>query len=383
MKLSAGKKAAIKNNRGSGQNKKNRRKSRFFDNDRFVIAGFAVLFTAMAVFTAAKAAARRDVSNETPENYYKVMNNFQNEIDDVDANPNSIEGMPMSMINEPMPISCWGDSFTLSADESIPSYAGIMAVLKNRTIYNIAAAEDSLVAVAGREGGIPLMVTPFIIPNDKTPVEIIIDNADGERMYLDFHKNAGLNPCVINGVEGMISKMNDKLFFTRAASGDRMMITEPSAIETRGMELRRDDITVFFVGSDEIFSDPAKTVKIYRKMADSLGSNDKYIVMSPVIGDRATLEAVENAMEAEFGEKFVNTRKLVCQSTDRVAEIYEVSEDGVKQANNGDIPAEYFFDENYFSEKGSYAVGLIASDALENLGYLADAPAVPDEAAAK
>ena len=312
MKLSAGKKAAIKANRGSVlQNKKNRRKNRFFKNDKFIVAGFAVLFAVMAVFTVIKSAARRDVSKEVPDNYYKVMNNFQKEIDDVDAKPNNIEGMPMSMVKEPMPVACWGDSFTLAADEGITSYAGIIASLENRLVYNIASADDSLMAVAGREGGIPLVVTPFIIPEDKTPVEIVIDNADGERMYLDLRKNAGLNPCVINGVEGMISKMNDKLYFTRSASGDRVMIMEPAVIETRGMELRLDDITIFFVGSDDMFADPEKATSVYKKMVEKLGDNEQYLVMSPVVGGRAVTEPVEAALEKEFGDKFLNTRKAV------------------------------------------------------------------------
>ncbi|MBQ9604551.1 MAG: hypothetical protein IJR45_03960, partial [Firmicutes bacterium] len=268
---------------------------------------------------------------------------------------------------------------TIAADEGIASYAGVIAGLKNRVVYNIAAADDSLVAVAGRVGGIPLMVTPFIIPEDKTPVEIVIDNADGERMYLDLRKNAGLNPCVIAGVEGMISKINDKLYFTRSASGSRVMITEPAEIETRGMALRREDITVFFVGSDEMFSDPAKTVQVYKKMVASLGKNDKYAVMSPVYGDPKVLAAVEAALEKEFGNKFINTRKLVCENVDKVEEIYTVSPEGKTQAKNGTIPAEYFFNEDYFSEPGSYAVGLAASDALEALGYFDDAAQTQEE----
>ncbi len=374
MKLSASKKAAIKRNKQNAiKMSSNRKKVRFFDGDKKIILGFGVIFAAMTLVIGIKAATRVDVSNEVPENYYKVMNNFQRETDDVEANPNKTDGMPMSMVKEPTPISCWGDSFTLAADEGIISYAGVMAGLKNRNVYNIASGDDSLVAVAGRVGGIPLMVTPFIIPEDKTPAEIVIDNKDGERMYLDLSKNAGLNPCVIGGVEGMISKMNNKLYFTRSASGERVLITEPAEIETRGMLLRRDDITVFFVGSDEMFSEPQAAAQVYRKMADSLGGNDKYAVVSPVYGDRETLEAAEKALEAEFGDKFINARKRICENVDKVEELYEVSPNGKAQAKKGNIPDEYFLNESYFSASGCYAVGLAVSDALEEMGYFSDA----------
>ena len=374
MKLSAGKKEAIKRNRASVKDrKKSGKRIRMLESDKVLILAFAGLFAVMAAFIVIKAATRVDVSGEVPQNYYKVMNNFRNETDDVEADPNKTDGMPLSMRKEPTPISCWGDSFTLAADEGIVSYAGVLSGLKNRTVYNIAAADDSLVAVAGRVGGIPLVVTPFIIPEDKTPVEIVIDNAEGERMYLDLRKNAGLNPCIINGIEGMISRINDKLYFTRSASGARTMITEPVEVETRGMALRRDDITVFFVGSDDMFSDPQKTVQVYKKMAGSLGNNDKYAVMSPVRGDRKTIEAVETALEAAFGTKFINTRKLLCENVEALNEVYPVSEDGKRQAANGDIPAEYFLNDDYFSEMGGYAVGSVAAEALEKMGYFTDA----------
>ncbi len=372
MKLSDGKKAALRRNRDNFI-EKGRPARKIMRGDRTIAAVLVFMGVVMALFIAVKAVSREDVSQDIPENYYKVMANYENETDDVDADPNKMEGMPQSMINEPTPVSCWGDSFTLTADEGTTSYAGILAGELNRTVYNIAADRDSLLGVAGREGGIPLMVTPFIIPDDKTPAEIILNNENGNKTWLDLSKNAGLNPCEIGGVEGMISRMNDKLYFTRSASGERTMIMESEPVITRGMNLRLSDITIFFVGSDDMFADPAAVVDTYRKMVDNLDEgNEKYIIMGPVRGDLAVMQAAETALEAEFGEHFVNIRQLLCEDAQKQHEGHELTPDDVKTAKTGIIPEAYFVSEDYFSSIGTYATGMIAAEQMRNLGFFDD-----------
>ncbi|MBR6401378.1 MAG: hypothetical protein IKS17_09235 [Firmicutes bacterium] len=372
MKLSDGKKAALKRNRDNTK-ERTKRRVRMSAGDRTIVAVLVAAGVVMSVFIAVKAMTRRDVSQDVPDNYYKVMANYVNETDDVDANPNQTEGMPHSMINEPTPVSCWGDSFTLTADASATSYAGVLASELNCTVYNIASDNDTLMAVAGREGGIPIMVTPFIIPEDKTPSEITLNNVNGEKMQLDMSKNAGLNPCTIGGVEGMISKMNDKLYFTRSTSGERTMIMEPAVVYTRGMNLRLSDITVFFVGSDELFADPEATVSVYRAMADNLDEgNDKYIVMGPVRGDLAQLKAVEEALSAEFGDKFLNLRQTLCDDAQKPHDNFTLSAQDIKDAQSGIVPEAYFASENYFNDIGTYATGSAAAEYMRSLGYFED-----------
>ena len=372
MKLSDGKKAALKRNR-ENTIERGRKKRHMMKFDKVVAVSLVLIGAAMTLVIVIKAVTRKDVSDAVPENYYKVMANYENETDDVDAKPGKVEGMPVSMMKEPTPVSCWGDSFTLTADEGTTSYAGILAGELNRTVYNIAADRDSLLGVAGREGGIPLMVTPFIIPEDKTPAEIVLNNENGNKTWLDLSKNAGLNPCEICGVEGMISRMGDKMYFTRSASGERTMIMETQPVTTRGMNLRLSDITVFFVGSDDMFADTEATVKVYRAMVDNLDEgNDKYIVMGPVRGDLAVMQALETALAAEFGDHFVNIRQKLCEDAEKPHDSFTLTDADIKLAKTGVIPESYFASEDYFSSLGTYATGMIAADSMRSLGFFDD-----------
>ena len=73
--------------------------------------------------------------------------------------------------------------------------------------------------VAGRQGGVPMIVGPCDIPAKKESVEITLTNEYGTELTPDFSKNGGLNPVTINGVEGVVSSINGKYYFTRSQSG--------------------------------------------------------------------------------------------------------------------------------------------------------------------
>ena len=322
--------------------------------------------------------------DEIPETYYKFTHQYDSEVDDFSEpgkepekepqeSPDSDSFSSVKSADLLTPVSCWGDSFTVSYSDLSISYAGVIAGLSKRTVYNIGSPADSIKGIAGRQGGAPLLTTPFVIPSDKTPVEIAIDSSIGGRLDLDFSKNAGLNPCTIKGVPGLISKMNDKFYFTRSESGKEVMVYEPEEIVTRAMDLRREDICIFFVGSDSsVEEDPQRLVDAYRSMADYL-LNDKYLVLSPIRGDLEKLKTVEKMLEDEFGDKFVNTRLIFCNDAQQQHDDYKVPEDQINNAKQGIIPEIYFKEANYLSETGALALGTAMNDILEEKGYFDDA----------
>lgn len=354
----------------------------------YILAVFAIALVAVCV----KYALTNDTTaeEEIPETYYKFSHKYDSEVADfsdplaepeTEPQEGSVSDTVSSVKSAELltPISCWGDSFTVPYSETSISYAGVIANFSDRTVYNIGAPADSLKAIAGRQGGIPFLTTPFIIPQDKTPVEISIDSSIGGRLDLDFSKNAGLNPCVIKGVEGMISKINGKLYFTRSASGSQVMVYEPETVETRAMTQRRDDICIFFVGSDSSLDTPEQMIQAYKSMAEYLGTAGKYLVLSPIVGDRAKIEQAEQMLAAEFGDRFLNTREALCAAALEQHDDYKVSEEELALAKTGEIPSSYFKDANYFSEAGAVAAGSAAYKKLEDLGYFDDElPAAED-----
>lgn len=375
LKLSKEKKAAIKQNRSTFTTVRRTKKEVGFFTTKRIIAIFALIFGVSLIFIAVKHAAR-DTSEHIPDTYYRLSHDFDGEIEDFSepaADPEA-ENLAGKSAEELIPISCWGDSFTVASSEYSISYPGILAALSGRIVYNIGSPSDSIKTIAGRQGGIPMLTTPFIIPSDKTPVEISVDSSMGGRLTFDFSKNAGLNPCTIKGVEGMISNINGKTYFTRSSSGKEVMVYEPEPVITRAMALRRDDISIFFVGSDSLLPEPQTLVKIYRSMADYLSKgNTQYLVLSPIKGDDAAVKAAEAALAAEFGDKFLNTRLALCNDVNIKHDEYTVPSDQRETAQNGIIPKMFFDNEEYLSDFGAFALGTAIDKKLNELGYYKDA----------
>lgn len=380
MKLTEGKRKAIEINQNSlsGSNRKNKKNPLDLLEEKLVIICSCLFGLALLVIIIC-AINRPVLDKELPENYNEFSHLYDNELYEMEnikaqvERENVVEDSPQ-LIAERRAITCWGDSYTIAPNDIIPSYAGILSQLSSRYVYNVGTPLDGLKVIAGRQGGVPLVTTPFIIPADKTPVEIAVDSSAGGRQYLDFTKNAGLNPVKIAGVSGVISKIDDKYYFTRDASGNQVMVLEPAEISTRAMDLRRDDICVFFVGSDSMVDEPEKMVEIYKSMVEYLdGGSRAYIVVSPIVGDPAKLDVVDRILAQEFGENYLNLRKYFCNDLDETF-VVGLTKEEKDEMLRGIIPERYFTDsgKDYLSQMGAEITGTVIYNKLAELGYFQD-----------
>lgn len=380
MKLTEGKRKAIEINQNSlsGSNRKNKKNPLDLLEEKLVIICSCLFGLALLIIIIC-AINRPVLDKELPENYNEFSHLYDNELYEMEnikaqvERENVVEDSPQ-LIAERRAITCWGDSYTIAPNDIIPSYAGILSQLSSRYVYNVGTPLDGLKVIAGRQGGVPLVTTPFIIPADKTPVEIAVDSSAGGRQYLDFTKNAGLNPVKIAGVSGVISKIDDKYYFTRDASGNQVMVLEPAEISTRAMDLRRDDICVFFVGSDSMVDEPEKMVEIYKSMVEYLdGGNRAYIVVSPIVGDPAKLDVVDRILAQEFGENYLNLRKYFCNDLDETF-VVGLTKEEKDEMLRGIIPERYFTDsgKDYLSQMGAEITGTVIYNKLAELGYFQD-----------
>lgn len=280
-------------------------------------------------------------------------------------------------LNNLTAISCYGDSYNNAPDDSTASFPGVLSYLAQRTVYNVSVDSDTIFEMAARQGGKPIQVSPFIIPPTKASTEVIITNEDGMELNFDYSKNGGLNPCTIQGVEGLLSIINDKYYFTRAESGDETLVLTPTTVETRAMQLRTKDICVFFLGDDKIFETPEKAVEIYQSMVDFLAKseNKNYLVIGPIKGEIETLDKANRLLSEAFGDNFLDLREYLINQAHTDLGI-QLSEDDKVLADNSIVPYIYFSNHNnnteYFSAEGADAAGLAVFDKLESLGYFAD-----------
>ena len=319
------------------------------------------------------------VINKTENNKIAVSDDLYNEYANANSFKNNVygEGQTPNMENTPTPsseehaISVYGDSFCISQDVRTPSFAAYLSKYTNMSlVYNVAVAGDTLESMAGREGGLPFYISPCDIPSNKKSVEITLENEYGTDIVPDFSKNGGLNPCKVNGIEGVLSTKNDKLYFTRQESGYELIVSKPTTVETRAMEMRLDDITIFFVGSDDLYKNSARVVDLYTKVTDKLNT-DRYLIIGPVTGDKEVIEKVSSALSEKFGNKFFNMYDYLCGDAIKDGNIKLSASDQKLADNKESVPSVFIGKSgNYFSDKANDIIGKKLSVILNELKYL-------------
>ncbi len=335
--------------------------------EKIVIFLTAIVLMAVVVLCILRFVFKEEAPEKiTPDDYteFSHESDFNKNVYGEVQTPN-MENTP-SDPDGPTPISCWGDSYTIASDYTSPSYVAYLSKNAVRLCYNLGIGEGSLEDIAARQGGLPLYVAPMDIPAKMAYREIAISNAYGNIPDIDFDKNAGFNPCKIDGIEGIISNFYGTYKFTRSSSGFEQIVLEPTPVVTKAMELRTNDITVFFIGNEKNLADSAKTVEIYKKMADFLDT-DKYLIVGPITGNVEKIKNINEALAAAFGNKFLNLYSYLYNDAQKEYQV-SINEEDKPLIAAGNIPAN-FINNRGFSKQGAEIVGKKISDTLAALNY--------------
>lgn len=330
-----------------------------------ILAGVMVFVIISQIFSAAQSA---EVSDEL-YNKYSNENKFKERVYGEDQTPN-MENTETPE-TEPFAISVYGDSYCISADVHTPSFAAYLSKYTNLgLVYNVAAPRDTLEMVAARVGGVPMYISPCDIPAKKKNVEITLENEYGTNIVPDFSKNAGLNPCKVNGVEGVISLKEDTLYFSRNESGYEAIISTPAAVQTKAMDMRLNDVSIFFLGNDEMYGNSARTVEIYRKIVSKLNT-DKYLIVGPVSGSKKEIEEGNKILAEAFGNKFFNLYDYLSKEAveEYALQINGYDPDNVE--NERKLPDIYFSsNKDYFNDQANNIIGKKIADVIKGLNYI-------------
>lgn len=268
---------------------------------------------------------------------------------------------------EDIPIACWGDELSIAPNNYTPSYAAFLSRNASRIVFNMALENCNAEAMGGRQGGLPVYVMPCDIPAKKSSVEVVLKNDYTDNLTLNFSKNAGLNPCSINGITGIISEFDGTLKFTRDKSGYEEIILKPTVLTTRAMEYRRNDITIFFLGKDTSYKDMNKLINIYDKMIAYL-ETDKYLIIGPVIGDVNTLKKANETLAQKYGDKFLNLYDYLLNTAPAEYSL-SITSKGNEQMQQGHLPENYLQNASHFNKLGAEITGNIVSNKLKELKY--------------
>lgn len=290
-------------------------------------------------------------------------------------------------------IVCWGDSvtqgiFTGFEDVAEVPYPERVGEILGVESLNYGIGGEVGQQIACRQGGIPFYVyasesMPFIIPADRTPVEIelVLDEEGNPAEIGNNYIYSAVNPMRVGGVLGELSKVEDSniYHFTRLEEGEEVTLTELARVETHGMmDSREDDITVLWICHNDLYSE-----KGLPELLDTLDAmiaacpSDEYVVLG-LMGERyvrayAELNAGIKAHLEELGvgEKFLDVRSYLADPIHLKNLGITPTERDLYFMSNGWIPASLqAADELHLNQQGYDLLAQYVADKIVDLGYL-------------
>lgn len=276
-------------------------------------------------------------------------------------------------------IVCWGDSLTYGSGGNGVSYPFVLEerLRKDRfyiSVVNMGIGGENTVTIAGRAGAIPFRVKEFTIPADTVPVEIFYQEEEGKVIRPFEQGDSGINPCVINGVNGRMygEKTEDKImhyFFIRSEQGDPVHVEEGAEVETWAASQFSDFIYVVFMGENhgwnsipDLIGQQQEILSMQEKYAGN------YIVVGLPTGSREERRELEEALYEAYGDRFLNIREYLSTQGIYDAKI-SPSEEDLARMEEGRIPASLLVDDIHFNAKGYRLIGDFMYERMKKLGY--------------
>lgn len=277
-------------------------------------------------------------------------------------------------IKENIPgIVCWGDSLTAGAGGNGISYPSILQELIIKNIYNIpvenmgVGGEDTL-TILGRTGSKPMIVDAFTIPSDLSKVEIKFRTTPLRQ------GDKGINPCVINDVEGYLTieqdsaiSTNFKYYFQRSNNGTAVEVHNNTKIQTSASTLYKDYMPIIFIGQNGGYDSDDELIEQIKLLVD-YNNNDMYLVLGLTSGTEASRKELETKMDNEFGKKYINLRNSLSKSGVEDAGLIANAEDMMATVI-GKVPPSLHVDEVHLNDKGYTLIGNIVYNRMVELGY--------------
>ncbi len=268
-------------------------------------------------------------------------------------------------------IVCWGDSLTVSVDGKT-AFPDILRDLSGCEVVNYGVESENTAMIAMREGGLRVNVKATVLPADTNliPVFLRTEN-DGHVFFLD-HGDGGVNPCSINGIEGELQKLNGSYYFKRSQKGERLAVDEGTQFKTFGMkDSKEDDILVIFAGTNDLpDSRSVKNIISLEKSMLEAAKCDRYIIVGlTYAGGIPEIDAVNEALQKEFGDHFVDIRKYMLNYGLADAGITPSKED-IADIRKGEIPSSLRRDYVHGNKHYHRLLGEQVYRRMQYLGYV-------------
>lgn len=221
----------------------------------------------------------------------------------------ALEGRVASISTAALPtVYCWGDSLTegvggwLATPESVQkvivsAYPDVVS--KTYPVVNLGCRGETIQTIMARQGADPMVVGGFTIPASAGETVIIgyqrgnyyaedvlgLATASGDTAQPLKECEAGVNPCTIAGVEGVLlrdgaadSEGRHAYRFQRLADGAAVVVPEGTQVETYAMKHYRNGVAVIWMGANGAVSSHAAYLEKISAMVE-YGQYQNYVVL--------------------------------------------------------------------------------------------------------
>ena len=288
---------------------------------------------------------------------------------------------PKTGYEGPLPrIICWGDSLTVSVD-GVSAFPDILRDLSGCDVVNYGVESENTAMIAMREGGLRVNVKATVIPADVNLIPIFLRTENDGHVYFLDNGDAGINPCVISGIEGELQKLNGSFYFKRNKKGERIAIEEGTQFKTHGMvDAKMGDVLVIYAGTNDLpgTKNVSNIISLERAMLDA-AKCDRYIIVGlTYAGGIPEIDEVNAALEKEFGDHFVDIRKyMLYYGLDDLG--IEPTKDDIADIKKGEIPSSLRSDYVHGNKHYHRLLGEQIYRRMVYLGYLPQQEELPEE----
>lgn len=258
-------------------------------------------------------------------------------------------------------------------------------------IYNLGVGGENTVTILSRLGALPLTIKSFTIPEGIEPVEITFENAYNgfsvSPLRQGSENNNGINPCHINGIEGLISinqtdyiSQEYNYYFTRIEAGCETEVAEGSEVNTYARNAYKDGIFIVFIGTNSGYTDIDDLIEQQKLLLDLQELNqDKYVIIGLTTGTREERSELEETMEQTYGNKYINLRE--CFTNQKLLEDagIEMTSQDLAMIEQGIVPECVRSDEVHYNTAGYKLLSEIILGRMIELGYMDEVDPLADE----
>ena len=275
-------------------------------------------------------------------------------------------------------VVCWGDSLTAGAGGNGTRYPSVLSEKIAEkyapiSVLNMGVGGEDTKTILARAGKLPIYVTKdFVIPADtETTVEVQFALEDGSKVTPLRQGNGGMNPVTINGITGTLQVQQDDIwdtevayFFKRAEAGNEQKVTAGTVIVPQfASEINDKRISVIFIGTNGGYASIAHLMEQQKMLIES----EHYLIIGLTRENAEKFAEMDAALEAEFGKRFLNLRKWICENGLERAGLIATDADRTA-IEKGQMPPSLMSDGVHFNQHGYQIIGEAVFERLDELG---------------